>query len=130
MITATVTTLRPPVIGKKKFWLLPPSSAGYLDISPSHPHTNTSTIPISVSAIFPPSSSSSPKSEAGVVGGDISDITVEKMDRYKDLLTRAFDVDGACEVELREGESVLVPEGWWHSAEGISTGIGVNAWFR
>jgi lysine-specific demethylase 8 len=52
------------------------------------------------------------------------------MERYRDRLKRAFDVDGACEVVLGEGESVLVPEGWWHSAEGLSTGVGVNAWFR
>lgn len=64
------------------------------------------------------------------IGGDISDIPPEKMDRYRDHVKRAFEVDGACEVELGEGDSVVVPEGWWHSAEGISTGVGVNAWFR
>lgn len=61
---------------------------------------------------------------------DTADIPADKMEHYRDRLKRAFDVEGACEVELDSGESVLVPEGWWHSAEGLSTGVGVNAWFR
>lgn len=39
---------------------------------------------------------------------------------------------------IKKGEAVLIPEGWWHSVEGVGTGEGgedserlsVNFWFR
>lgn len=45
-------------------------------------------------------------------------------------MARAFREDGACSIDLEAGDSILVPEGWYHSAEGLDVGVGVNAWFR
>ena len=59
------------------------------------------------------------------------DIHPEAFSRYQRDLVEAFSLDGACEATLEAGESILVPEGWFHSAEGGSgPGIGVGAWFR
>jgi len=41
-------------------------------------------------------------------------------------------------VTLKKGETLLIPEGWWHCVEGVGTGEGgedserlsVNFWFR
>jgi lysine-specific demethylase 8 len=54
------------------------------------------------------------------------------IERSQKNLAKAFAIEGACKVNLRAGESVLVPEGWWHSAEGgkDGPGVGVGAWFR
>jgi hypothetical protein len=63
---------------------------------------------------------------------DVSDISPDILNQYRSDLEAAAQMDGAAEVTLQAGESVLVPEGWWHAAEGgpDSSGVGVGAWFR
>ncbi|KAK1924289.1 hypothetical protein DB88DRAFT_489710 [Papiliotrema laurentii] len=110
------------VIGSKTFYVLPPEAAPLLDPSTDPRHTNTSTIPIPVSSLFPNSSQE--------LQG-IDDIPPRIINRSREKLEEAFKLPGASTVSLQAGESVLVPEGWWHSAEGGDTaGIGVGAWFR
>jgi hypothetical protein len=112
----------PTVIGSKTFYVLPPEAAPLLDPSTDPRHTNTSTIPIPVSSLFPNSSQE--------LQG-IDDIPPRIINRSREKLEEAFKLPGASTVSLQAGESVLVPEGWWHSAEGGDTaGIGVGAWFR
>ena len=107
------------VMGNKTFFVLPPEAADSLQPSTVPQHTNTSTVPISVTRIF---------SEADSEGEMIPPHTLE---RFRAQLIKAFALPGACQVMLTAGESILVPQGWWHSAEGIDgPGIGVGAWFR
>jgi hypothetical protein len=117
---------RAAVIGTKTFHVLPPEAERFLDISPRPPHTNTSQIPISIAALF---GSTSPPT-AGHRAPPESDLDAETLSRYRAALVEAFKLPGACEARLGPGESLLVPEGWWHSAEGVETGVGINAWFR
>jgi len=108
------------IVGRKKFHMLPPQAAAILELSIEAWHTNTSTIPFPVSQILNP----------GVQRID-DDIHALRLERYRSTLDRAFALHGACEVDVQAGESVLVPEGWWHSAEGVGgAGVGVGAWFR
>ena len=112
----------PIVIGSKTFYVLPPDAAPLLDPSTDPRHTNTSTIPVPVSSLFPTLSQQ--------LQG-IDDIPPRIINRSREKLEEAFKLPGASTVSLQAGESVLVPEGWWHSAEGGDTaGIGVGAWFR
>ncbi|EIW70413.1 hypothetical protein TREMEDRAFT_29073, partial [Tremella mesenterica DSM 1558] len=105
------------LIGRKRFFLLPPDARQFLDISPDPPYTNTSQIPLPVTRLL----SDTPS----------EDVPPNILHRYRRLLLEAIKMNGACRVVLNAGESVLIPEGWWHSAEGIDgPGIGVNAWFR
>lgn len=118
---------RTVVIGTKTFHVLPPGAERFLDINPRPPHTNTSQIPISVSALFgstslPTAGHPAPPPEPELDAGTLS--------RYRAALAEAAKLPGACEASLGPGQSLLVPEGWWHSAEGIETGVGINAWFR
>lgn len=94
-----------------------------LDPSSDPRHANTSTIPLPVSALFPPDNAPSAKAT--------DEMPPRILDRARTNLTKAFEMPGASTVKLQEGESVLVPEGWWHSAEGgDGPGVGVGAWFR
>ncbi|OCF41874.1 hypothetical protein I317_04284 [Kwoniella heveanensis CBS 569] len=112
------------IIGNKTFHVLPPEAAQYLSPSNLPRHTNTSQIPLPVSRIF---SSNIP----GAVAQDLADLPRDIVRTYQDQLKKAAAVDGACVVELEAGDSVLVPEGWWHAAEGgDGPGVGVGAWFR
>jgi lysine-specific demethylase 8 len=79
-------------------------------------HANTSTIPVAVSRF-----------ERGEVG----DVPPKVFEACRADLDAAFDMPGACVADLAAGDSVLIPQGWWHSAEGgDGVGVGINAWFR
>ncbi|KAK4690009.1 hypothetical protein P7C73_g121, partial [Tremellales sp. Uapishka_1] len=92
----------------------------FLDPSPIQIHSNTSRIPIPISRLFP--------THSGAVN---KDLPLEIVNKLGDHLKKAFAMPGACQVDLSAGESVLVPEGWWHSAEGThGPGVGVGGWFR
>jgi len=109
------------VIGHKTFYVLPPSAEELLEPSTQPQHTNTSTIPFSVSAFL----------DDPVLSADGEGVPAAMIAEYKVRLSRAFELPGACQVVLRAGDSVLVPERWWHAAEGINgPGVGVGAWFR
>ncbi|BEJ07420.1 hypothetical protein CcaverHIS641_0406890 [Cutaneotrichosporon cavernicola] len=105
------------VIGSKVFHLLPPD----IKFQTSAVRANTATVPISVRRIF---------GEQGEGDGEGEDVTPIEKEQLRTLLGEAFERDGACEVRLGPGDSLLIPPGWWHSAEGESVGVGVNAWFR
>ncbi|RSH87252.1 hypothetical protein EHS25_003161 [Saitozyma podzolica] len=115
------------IIGTKTFHILPPEAERLLDINPRPPHTNTSQIPISVSALF---GSASPPTAGHPAPPPEPESNAETLSQYRAALAEASKLPGACEARLGPGESLLVPEGWWHSAEGIETGVGINAWFR
>lgn len=90
------------LLGQKVFHLAPPEAETLLKPNKGW-QENTSTMPVSV----------------GAAKGE-----------WEDVIRRVAELDGACEVQLQQGDSVLIPAGWWHSAEGQSVGVGVNAWFR
>ena len=111
------------VVGRKSFNILPPAAKALLDPSTNPLQGNTSIIPISIARIFADTSDSSNSSA--------DDPPPDEIQRYRKQLKEAFELPGACQVDLAAGESVLVPEGWFHSAEGIGgPGVGVGAWFR
>ncbi|WRT66501.1 uncharacterized protein IL334_003460 [Kwoniella shivajii] len=113
------------VQGNKIFHVLPPESAQHLSPSGLARHTNTSQIPLPVSRIFPRANSVFPNDDG------LGDLPMNIINTCRSQLEKAFAMDGACEVYLKEGESVLIPEGWWHAAEGgDGPGVGVGAWFR
>ncbi|WWC70126.1 uncharacterized protein I206_104073 [Kwoniella pini CBS 10737] len=113
------------IVGKKTFHVLPPEAAQFLSPSNLARHTNTSQIPIPVSRILPTTPDSIPDRK------DLVDLPQGILDTCYTQLKKAFALEGACAVDLNEGESVLVPEGWWHTAEGGNEpGVGVGAWFR
>ncbi|WVQ80790.1 hypothetical protein IAT38_002895 [Cryptococcus sp. DSM 104549] len=108
------------IIGRKRFHLVPPSTSPHLTPSPIARHANTSQIPLPVSHILAPEGTH-----------DTSDLPLDIVRTCRTQLGKAFEAEGACEVEVGEGESVLLPEGWWHAAEGVGgPGVGVGAWFR
>ncbi|WVR06927.1 hypothetical protein IAU60_003963 [Kwoniella sp. DSM 27419] len=114
------------IIGEKTFHILPPEAAQHLSPSNLPRHTNTSRIPLPISRIFGSPGSSDPS-----VTDDLADLPRDTIETCRNQLEKAFSADGACVVTVEAGESVLVPEGWWHSAEGgDSPGVGVGAWFR
>ena len=41
-------------------------------------------------------------------------------------------VEGGFETEVRAGDGLFIPQGWWHSIKGIGKGVtgSVNWWFR
>lgn len=97
------------VSGKKVFHLAPPEAGceDVLRVSESKLHGNTSVAPSYVRVLL---------AEEG---------------EWKGRLEKAGSMDGACAAELEAGDSVLIPAGWWHTAEGVGgPGVGVNAWFR
>lgn len=107
------------MIGRKRFFVLPPEAAAELELSPEPRHKNTSTIPLPVSRLLASEAPSEP------------DIPYQTLERYRRVLKDLSEQPGACQAELGPGDSLLVPEGWWHSAEGEDgPGVGVNAWFR
>ena len=114
------------VVGRKTFHVLPPPAL--LNPSTDPQHGNTSTIPLPVSHFYPNPPDTHPNTKPFPLETD--DIPAPIIVHGKTNLDQAFQLDGACRVDLDEGESVLVPEGWWHSAEGgTSPGVGVGAWF-
>jgi lysine-specific demethylase 8 len=103
------------VAGGKVFHLVPPE----VRFATSAVRNNTATVPVSVRRILD-----------GEGEGEGEELPRAEREEYRALLDDAFARDGACEVRLGPGDSVLIPPGWWHSAEGESVGVGVNAWFR
>ncbi|KIR55603.1 hypothetical protein I315_01476 [Cryptococcus gattii Ru294] len=109
------------IVGRKRFHLLPPAASHYLDLSPIPRHANTSQIPVPVSRIL----SDGPSNE------DLRDLPQGTIQKCKEQLAKAFSIPGACQIDVAAGDSVFIPEGWWHTAEGVDgPGVGVNAWFR
>ncbi|WWC94331.1 hypothetical protein V866_001173 [Kwoniella sp. B9012] len=109
------------IVGNKTFHVLPPEAAQHLSPSNLARHTNTSQIPLPVSRIFSTTDDIN----------DLADLPRDILETCQNQLKQAFALDGACAVELSAGESVLIPEGWWHAAEGgDGPGVGVGAWFR
>ncbi|ODN81989.1 hypothetical protein L202_02318 [Cryptococcus amylolentus CBS 6039] len=109
------------IVGRKIFHVVPPAASPHLNPSPKPLHANTSQIPIPVSRIV------SPLSEFA----DLDDLPPNTLVECRDRLRRAYELEGGCQVVVGPGESVLIPEGWWHAAEGIDgPGVGVGAWFR
>ncbi|OXC64617.1 hypothetical protein AYX13_06044 [Cryptococcus neoformans] len=109
------------IVGRKTFHLLPPDASPYLDLSPIPRHANTSQIPVPVSRII----------SGGSTNEDVGDLPQETIQKCKEQLEKAFSIPGACQIDVAAGDSVLIPEGWWHAAEGVDgPGVGVNAWFR
>lgn len=68
--------------------------------------------------------------DGGGITVNMEGIPSTEVERHASALAEAAEIDGSCVVDLEPGDSVLVPEGWFHSAEGLSAGLGVNAWFR
>ncbi|WWC62115.1 uncharacterized protein I303_104705 [Kwoniella dejecticola CBS 10117] len=113
------------IVGSKTFHVLPPDAAQYLSPSNLARHTNTSQIPLPVSRIFSNAAHMHQEKD------DHADLPRGILDTCRSSLEKAFAMEGACAVELQPGDSVLVPEGWWHAAEGgDGPGVGVGAWFR
>ncbi|KLT38530.1 Clavaminate synthase-like protein [Cutaneotrichosporon oleaginosum] len=110
------------IVGSKVFHLLPP----HVEMARSAVRANTATVPVSVRRILEGAEVSG-ESEGE---GEGEELEPQERIRFRALLEEAFTHDGACEVRLGPGDSVLIPPGWWHSAEGESIGVGVNAWFR
>lgn len=95
------------VLGSKVFHLAPPDARDKLRPSTSALHGNTSTAPTYTRELLRD-------------GGE-----------WTSVLDAVGRMEGACEARLEEGDSVLIPARWWHSAEGVGgAGVGVNAWFR
>jgi hypothetical protein len=110
------------VLGKKTFFVVPPEAAGELEPSTIPQYANTSTIPVPVSRVF---------SNSQALDTTDDDLPPDTLERCRAQLRIVFALPGACQVELEAGDSVLVPQGWWHSAEGVDgPGVGVGAWFR
>lgn len=97
----------PPVTGRKRLYIFPPRQHSHLYINPTPPQTNTSLIP---------TSPSSPEFDTT---------------RWP-LLRRALEDDQTRMCELGPGESVLIPEKWYHCVESVGDepAISVNHWFR
>lgn len=95
------------MIGTKRLHIFPPSQHSHLYISITPPQTNTSLIP------HPPSSASLDWAQ------------------YP-MLQRALEDKRTVACEVGPGESVLIPEGWYHCVESVGEGaaVSVNHWFR
>ncbi|KAL1411573.1 hypothetical protein Q8F55_002537 [Vanrija albida] len=112
------------VAGSKVFHLLPPGrgeGAAAAVFETSARRGNTSRLPVAVGALL---------GEGEGAGAGLEGLDVAERDMWTAALRAAFELDGACEARLGPGDSVLIPEGWWHSAVGLEPGVGVNAWFR
>jgi lysine-specific demethylase 8 len=85
--------------------LFPPSTKDALYISLKHPHTNTSLIP------DPP----------------------ERYDASRfPLFNAALQHADAKVAVVNGGDTLLIPEGWWHCIEAVGNGgsVSINHWFR
>lgn len=95
------------VVGTKRLHIFHPAQHSHLYISITPPQTNTSLIP------HPPSSS--------------------KLDwKQYPMLRRALEDVRTTSCEVGPGESVLIPEGWYHCVESVGDepAVSVNHWFR
>lgn len=113
------------VAGTKVFHLLPPGHHGGPSaevFETSKKRGNTSRLPVSVGALL--------GADGAGEGEGLEGMDAAEAASWRAALTAAFALDGACVARLGPGDSVLIPEGWWHSAVGLDAGVGVNAWFR
>ncbi|TXT07182.1 hypothetical protein VHUM_03352 [Vanrija humicola] len=109
------------VAGSKVFHLLPPGPASgpaAVVFETSRKRENTSLLPVAVGALL------------DGTGEGVEGLDTAEQNRWREALRAAFELDGACEARLGPGDSLLIPEGWWHSAVGLDAGVGVNAWFK
>lgn len=97
------------LVGSKVFHLAPPAAEKILEPNRGW-QENTSRLPVSV--------------------GKVAELEGGEREKWGKVLKEISEMEGACVAELGVGDSVLIPAGWWHSAEGGSAGAGVNVWFR
>lgn len=120
------------VFGQKRIHLFPPYLSSNLYLS-NHPlHLNTSTIPISSPPI--PSSSYPPDSiskEPEPIDPENDSTRTQLFTTYPLLLPALLDTETRYLI-LNPGETLFIPEGWWHSVESVGEEgeVSVNHWFR
>lgn len=110
------------IVGRKVFHLVPPEAERVLRPGKGV-HANTSAVPVSVRRVLQ-------EKEGEEEEGEGQPLTKGEEADSRAVLAEALAMPGACVAQLGPGDSVLIPQGWWHSAEGESVGVGVNAWFR
>lgn len=98
--------------GEKIFYLVPPQNEAHLAPAAGILR-NTSRVPVPISCLD--------------AGEDMNDLE-HPPEVYRTMIREA--AKGGYTARLKAGDSLLIPMGWWHSAEGLGLGVGVNAWFR